>query len=837
MSTSVQQIVLRLQRDAEKEQSIFWYRRAIVELVDNFLLDLENASRNLESLGNSSECFSSVQLCEFFVGSSADIFMQVSVQGADTPPLTQIKSIEPTAEENISIAFCTWLTHRLLRLLSSEGCGSLHPVCFKVLTHVLQTARVRSAHIFRRFMAQLVRCLAEMVEVCEDAEGPGPKVRIQAFEVDLDLVKQGLSDPSRTQSELQQCDTIQEAVLEFDDPLQCEVLQVNIMKLLLGFVADLPHYDTVSSHSLLATTLIQVELGDLPLKMVSLEAVTHLVKVCGIPCDEGLQAHLVALIDALILMLSTSDNLPQPEASKLEEKTAALIDCLLSTERQNQYRHATLGKSHLQQVFTCVTSHLSSEGIGRLSTAVMRESVMGLLCYGLDRLPVVVLGSLGKSLLEQLGSVCLSLLGGPYTDLQFAAPLLARLITLEGSGGWWREGGSSVTPLTPHTPRPGPLTHTQDPQAQRTSSRLSCKRQEATCTQGESKRRKTTRLFQRLMDRMAEMIGLERNTVNCVPVLVAARLVCEVSGRCALISSGADDGTGTFGLMVCYLWQYLWFDGLLSVAVPVVVCYQWQYLWFDGLLSVAGATSHDPCAQGATSHDPCAQGATSHDPCAQRATSHDPCAQGAISHDPCAQRAMTHVLREPPHMTHVLREPSHMTHVLREPSHMTHVLREPPHMTHVLKEPSHMTHVLREPSHMTHVLREPSHMTHVLREPLHMTHVLREPSHMIHVLREPSDMTHVLREPPHMTHVLREPSHMTHVLMEPPHMTHVLREPPHMTHVLREPSHMTHVLREPPHMTHVLKEPSHMTHVLREPPHMTHVLREPPHMTHVLREP
>ena len=37
-----------LQKDAEKEQqSIFWYRCAIVELVDNFLLDLDNGKLTL----------------------------------------------------------------------------------------------------------------------------------------------------------------------------------------------------------------------------------------------------------------------------------------------------------------------------------------------------------------------------------------------------------------------------------------------------------------------------------------------------------------------------------------------------------------------------------------------------------------------------------------------------------------------------------------------------------------------------------------------------------------------------------------------------------------------
>ena len=59
------------------------------------------ASRNLESLGSSSECYSSLQLCEFFVGNNADIFLQLSSQGADAaPPLTQVK---PTPEETCSV--------------------------------------------------------------------------------------------------------------------------------------------------------------------------------------------------------------------------------------------------------------------------------------------------------------------------------------------------------------------------------------------------------------------------------------------------------------------------------------------------------------------------------------------------------------------------------------------------------------------------------------------------------------------------------------------------------------------------------------------------------------
>ena len=61
------------------------------------------ASRNLESLGSSSECYSSLQLCEFFVGNNADIFLQLCNQAADAaPPLAPAKSNEPTPEEACS---------------------------------------------------------------------------------------------------------------------------------------------------------------------------------------------------------------------------------------------------------------------------------------------------------------------------------------------------------------------------------------------------------------------------------------------------------------------------------------------------------------------------------------------------------------------------------------------------------------------------------------------------------------------------------------------------------------------------------------------------------------
>ncbi|XP_076443272.1 serine/threonine-protein kinase ATR-like isoform X2 [Babylonia areolata] len=542
MSKSVQQIVLRLQRDAEKEQSIFWYRRAIVELVDNFLLDLDNAARNLESLGSSSECFSSVQLCEFFVGSSADIFMQVLVQGADTPPLTQFKSKEPTSEENISIAFCTWLTHRFLRLLSSAGCSSLHPVCLKVLVHMLQTAKVRSTHIFRRFLSQLVRCSAEMVAVEENAEGPGPRIEIDVFEINLELVKQGLTDPAHPQSELGQCETVKQVVLEFEDPLQCEVLQTNLMKLLLHFVKELPHYDIVSTQLLFRTAVVNIELGDFELKMLSQQVVTHLLKVSGISSDVGVQSHLVSVISAMVhLLLSDTGELQQEEAAQLEGTTSALIDSLLDADQQHQDKNQKLGESHIQQLFTSVTAHCSSLGLGRLATLAMKEAVVRVLCCGLDQLPAITLNSLGRGFLEQLMSMCLGLLGGPCADLLFAAPLLWRLISLEGGGS--REGRPLV-PVLPNTSVTSHVAPTQDPQTQHTQCKLSRKRREAAPSQVDSKRRKMTPLFHRLVVKMAELIGWEKNKSHCVPVLAAGSVVCEVAARCVLTSGSAEGVSG-----------------------------------------------------------------------------------------------------------------------------------------------------------------------------------------------------------------------------------------------------------------------------------------------------
>ena len=62
-------------------------------------------------------------------------------------------------------AFCTWLMHRFLRLLSSAGCSGLHPICLKVLTHILHTAKVRSVYIFRHLISQLVRACAGTVSL------------------------------------------------------------------------------------------------------------------------------------------------------------------------------------------------------------------------------------------------------------------------------------------------------------------------------------------------------------------------------------------------------------------------------------------------------------------------------------------------------------------------------------------------------------------------------------------------------------------------------------------------------------------------------------------------
>lgn len=90
----------------------------------------------------------------------------------------------------------------------------------------------------------------------------------------------------------------------------------------------------------------------------------------------------------------------------------------MDVDKRDQDRHIVLTRSDLQQLFTSISQHLAAHGIDKLATATLRTSVLRLLCYALDRLPRIVLRSVGRVSVEQLASLLLALLGGQCTDLQ-----------------------------------------------------------------------------------------------------------------------------------------------------------------------------------------------------------------------------------------------------------------------------------------------------------------------------------------------------------------------------------------------------------------------------------
>ena len=102
----------------------------------------------------------------------------------------------------------------------------------------------------------------------------------------------------------------------------------------------------------------------------------------------------------------------------MEETFASLVEGMLDADKRDQDKHTVLTKSDLQQLFMSISSHLATHGIDKLATATLRASVFRLLCYTLDRLPRIVLHSVGRVSVEQLASLLLALLGGQCADLQ-----------------------------------------------------------------------------------------------------------------------------------------------------------------------------------------------------------------------------------------------------------------------------------------------------------------------------------------------------------------------------------------------------------------------------------
>lgn len=105
------------------------------------------------------------------------------------------------------------------------------------------------------------------------------------------------------------------------------------------------------------------------------------------------------------------------DAMKLEEKCAALLNCLVSVDSRTIVC-SHLSTADLQRMFTSVTSHLVMHGVQKTTTSAVKMALAVLLRHLLKKLPAVILRDVCGSLLEQLAVILVSLIGGESDDLQ-----------------------------------------------------------------------------------------------------------------------------------------------------------------------------------------------------------------------------------------------------------------------------------------------------------------------------------------------------------------------------------------------------------------------------------
>ncbi|XP_025077039.1 serine/threonine-protein kinase ATR-like isoform X1 [Pomacea canaliculata] len=525
MSRNQQQIVRRLQKEAEKEQSIYWYRSAITYLVENFLSNLDAAAKSLHSLGHASECFSSLQLCEFFVGHNSEVFLHLASQPGndETPNLSDLRGVELTKEEKNSNVFCNWLIQRLLRLLACQGCALLHPTCTSVLTHILLTIKVRSFYIFLRTSSMLIHCLADMVQISKQlyAAGNTGNFQLTKLNVNLENVRQSLLDPAKSPAEMQDFDNcLSELPFVLSSAEICELLQVNLSKLILTLIPSIGIFEPMLKSILYSTACCQLEFGDVDLKTVSLQMLVELMAEFGLPDLDNVQNYFLrCLTGQTSLLVSGCRDIKKEEITILEENTSSLINQLICTDGSLAAVAHHFSTASLHQMFCSVTSDLQAHGFIKVLTEKFRTSLAQLLCHILKRLPVVVLKGVCSQAFEQLFLTLFDHVAGQLEDLQFAAPLLVQILNVE------KQINAKKCLMLPEVTSATQMIQTQ----QTPSSRLRRKRKEVAIQDGSKKMR--SRMYHQLQAKVVDILDKGVNKDMCMTALAAGSLITDVAAR------------------------------------------------------------------------------------------------------------------------------------------------------------------------------------------------------------------------------------------------------------------------------------------------------------------
>ncbi|XP_038072304.1 serine/threonine-protein kinase ATR-like [Patiria miniata] len=452
----------------ERQQALKMCRKIICKLVDRYLTDLQKVSAELSSSELSIVVLNFLNNC---IHQSPNMFARTSLTMSGvsdaTGPLRPQLQVPQDPEYHICKGLNTWLLSCLIRILNDYFCLALHDQIIKVMVSLLHAVKYKDPPSFSELLSELCSLVADVSAAvlnnfaAGDVEELDPPLEMKRFTVDVDRLS-NLEEQEELSSIYKNSRPI---TLRYHT--NCSLLQLNLTKILNELIYDVTLITSVHQSPGLWSTLVQqFDAGQYEVKQATLDVITKLLPLNGLPTLDVLNKLMQLLLFFLTLFLSGDDLEGYEDMVSLETSLASCLKELYSLEQTYHQRH--LPVSVLNVTMETMASYLPIRGLGVIRTDELRDAICQmLLCIynqtPSDSEPAAAIRqkhtkSINTALIVDLGKI---------SNLQFVvAPLLT---TIQNEFTSYQTHKSAPRPST----RPSTLTTTS------TSSLSSISRKDA----------------------------------------------------------------------------------------------------------------------------------------------------------------------------------------------------------------------------------------------------------------------------------------------------------------------------------------------------------------------
>ncbi|XP_033108232.1 serine/threonine-protein kinase ATR-like isoform X2 [Anneissia japonica] len=357
-------------------------RRILCQLVEDHLTNISKVSRELSKKGTP-ESVVILTFLKFCIQQFPQIFCCNWVPSSDSAHEVGEKTSEQASDPEYHLCknLSCWILLKLVRILSEYDCEAIHQQVQEIICILLQNFGLKCQRLFYELTSEFIDLLTEMSEI-HDHKFQGGNIRFledglkfQHFQVDAtDLLK--YEDAEEEFSVL--LAEAQPLVIEYY--YSCYYIQLYLSNIFRELVGDIYHICVLKVPLLWMTFAHQIDEGQIPVKIISLEVITKLIATSGLDSQE-MTDYLFELFASLLRYLSNNhdDMIELSDKNKLEEM---LGKCLLQVFCvAGDIPRLCLSPANIDLMMQTLIECLVEGALFRSETDVLKHSVCHILHY------------------------------------------------------------------------------------------------------------------------------------------------------------------------------------------------------------------------------------------------------------------------------------------------------------------------------------------------------------------------------------------------------------------------------------------------------------------------